>query len=153
DDACLVERLEAEQIRLHPLIREFAAGRTPAGQVEHFRRECAGRAAAALEDFSMLEVLDFRRGVDGLQEDLIAFLELCPSSASELGARLQVVLRLLQREANHLRFGDARTQPTLFAQQTRNCAVLLGINSLRSGAEQKLTALGGPYFRLLWRAS
>src|SRR5262245_4817176 len=44
DDACLVERLEADHTRFHPLIREFAATRTPPGQVEGFRRESASRA-------------------------------------------------------------------------------------------------------------
>ena len=30
-DASLVEELLEEQLRLHPLVREFAAARTPAG--------------------------------------------------------------------------------------------------------------------------
>ena len=55
EDACLVERLEADQVRLHPLIREFAARQTPPDQVEHFRRQCLERAAAALEHFPTLE--------------------------------------------------------------------------------------------------
>ena len=126
DDACLVERLEADRLRLHPLIREFAAGRTSPDQVDEFRRQCLERAAAALEHFPTLEALDVQRGVDGLQEDLIAILELCPTSASDLGARLQAVLRLLQREAHNLRGEDARPAPTLFAQQVRNRAVRAG---------------------------
>ena len=153
DDACLVERLEADRLRLHPLIREFAAGRTSPDQVDEFRRQCLERAAAALEHFPTLEGLEVRRGVDGLQEDLIAILELCPSSASEISARLQALLRLLQREAHNLRVGNQGSQPTLFAQQVRNRAFLLGISPLRSTAEQTLTTLGRPHFRLLWTAS
>ena len=38
DAACLVERLEGDLLRLHPLIREFAAGQTAPDQVEDFRR-------------------------------------------------------------------------------------------------------------------
>ncbi len=91
--------------------------------------------------------------MDGLQEDLIAILELCPPSASDLGARLQALLRLLQREAHNLRVGDQGSRPTLFAQQVRNRAFLLGISPLQSTAEQRLTALGRPHFRLLWTAS
>jgi WD40 repeat protein len=153
DDACLVERLEAEQIRLHPLIREFAIGQMSPGQVAEFRRQCLERAATALEDFPTLEALDLHRGVDGLQEDLIAILELCPQSTADLGARLQALLRLLQREANHLRADDAKTNPTGFAQQIRNRASLLRIAPLQSTAEQRLTALGRPHFRRLWTAS
>ena len=85
-----------------------------------------GAGRDALEHFPTLEALDVRRGVDGLQEDLIAILELCPLSASELGARLQALLRLLQREAHNLRVGDRESRPMLFAQQVRNRAFLLG---------------------------
>jgi WD40 repeat protein len=153
DDSCLVERLEADQIRLHPLIREFASGQMSPDQLEDFRRRCLERAAEAVENFPTLEALETRRGVDGLQEDLIAILEVCPPSASDLSTRIQTVLRLLQREANHLRLSKTSSQPSLFAQQIRNRALLMGIDSLQSSAEQKLSALGQPHFRLLWRAS
>ena len=62
DDACLVERLEANRLRLHPLIREFAAGRMSPDQVDEFRRQCLERAVAALEHFPTLEALDVQRG-------------------------------------------------------------------------------------------
>ncbi len=153
EGACLCERLEGEQVRLHPLIREFAAGQMPAEQLEHFRRDCAARSAAALEDFPTFEAQNLRRGWDGLQEDLIAILEICPSSASDIGARLQALLRLLQREAHNLRVGDHETWPILFAQQVRNRGFILGISPLQSTAEKRLTGLGRPHFRLLWTAS
>jgi WD40 repeat protein len=106
-----------------------------------------------LEHFPTLEALDVERGVDGLQEDLIAFLELCPASASDLADRFQMVLRLMQREAHNLRGGDARTNPTFFAQQVRNRAVVLNIAPLRSTAEQRIAALAEPHFALQWTAS
>jgi WD40 repeat protein len=152
-DACLVERLEAEQVRLHPLIHEFATSPTLAEQLEAFRAECLARAAAALESFPTLEVLDVHRGVDAVQEDLISILELCPPSASDLSARVQAVLRLLQREANNLRVADQNSLPTLFVQQIRNRALLMDLDSLKSSAEERLTALGRPHFRLLWKTS
>jgi WD40 repeat protein len=153
EGACLVERLEADQTRLHPLIREFAAARTPAGQAEDFRRQCAARAAAALDEFPCFEAMDVRRGVDGLQQDLIAILELCPPSASEVAARLQALLRVLQREAHNLRDADQGSRPTWFAQQVRNRASFLGITSLQSAAERRLAGLRRPHLRLLWTAS
>ena len=153
DDACLIERLEGDQVRLHPLIREFAARQTLPEQTDEFRRQCTARAAAGLEDFAIFEALEVRRGVDGLQEDLIAILELCPRRppTSVLGSKL--LLRLLQREAHNLRVEDQVSRPTLLAQQVRNRAFLLGISPLQSTAEQRLTALGQPHFRLRWTAS
>jgi hypothetical protein len=103
DDACLVERLEAERIRLHRLIREFAVAQTPPDHSEGFRCECLTRAADALEHLPTLKGFEALRGVDGLQEDLIAIFEACPPSTPDLGARLQRLLRLLQHEAHHLR--------------------------------------------------
>jgi len=153
EDACLGERLEADQVRLHPLIREFAVGQTPPDDVEHFPRQCLERGAAALEHFPILERIYGQRGVDALQEDLIAILGLCPASAPSLGARLQALLRLLQREAHLLRGVDPATRPLLFAQQVRNRAFLLGITALQSGAESRLAALRKPHALLLCRAS
>jgi WD40 repeat protein len=153
DDACLIERLEADQVRLHPLVREFAAGQTSPDKLEEFRRQCLERAAAALEHFSSFALQHIRRGVDALQQDLVVFGELCPASAQDLAPRLQAVLRLLQREANHLCFVDAKSQPVLVAQQVQYRAALLGINSLKSSAETWLIARGEPHFRLHWRAS
>jgi WD40 repeat protein len=152
DDACLIERLESDEVRLHPLIREFARGQISPDQVDDFRDRCLERAAAALEQFPSLEAQDVRRGVDALQEDLIAILELCPPSSSDRGAPLLAILRLLQREAEYLRLGDAKSHPTLFAQRVRNRAVICGISTLESGAEQRLDVLGEPHFRLLWTA-
>lgn len=57
-DACLIERLEGDQVRLHPLIREFAARQTLPEQDEDFRRQCASRAAAGLEDFAIFVFSD-----------------------------------------------------------------------------------------------
>ena len=46
-DACLVERLEADQVRLHPLIREFAGGQTPRDQIDDFRRAMRGTGSCS----------------------------------------------------------------------------------------------------------
>jgi WD40 repeat protein len=153
DDACLVERLEADQIRLHPLIREFASGQTSPDQVDPFLRQCIAHAAMALEDFPTLEAQAFRRGVYGLQDDLIAILEIDPPPVSDSGTRLQAILRLLQREGNDFRLGGEKFEPTLFAQQVRNRAVSLEIGALESSAAQRLAALGRDHFRLLWKTS
>jgi hypothetical protein len=153
DDACLVERVEGDQLRLHPLIREFARSQTPADQIDQFVCECLARVATALEECKTLETLYAGRGVDSLQEDLIAFLELYKVSASNLLTRLQLVLPLMQQEAHNLRGGQAGTSAAYFAQQVRNRAVLLSIAPLRRSAEARLVALAEPHFALQWTAS
>ena len=53
EDACLVEWLEADQVRLHPLIREFAARLTPPARRGPLPpRLCLERMATAYEDYS-----------------------------------------------------------------------------------------------------
>ena len=48
EDDCLVEELRRDQVRLHPLVREFAERLTPAETRDAFRLTCAGRMAASL---------------------------------------------------------------------------------------------------------
>jgi hypothetical protein len=153
DSACLVERLEENSIRLHPLIREFAAGQSSREGLDRFRHQCLERAITALESFPALEALAVRRGVVALQEDLMAVLELCPPSATDMSGRLRAVLRLLQREARNLRFRDPVFYPAQFAQHVRNRAFVMGIGPLQATAEERLVASGAPHFRLVWTAS
>jgi WD40 repeat protein len=151
DDACLIERLEADQLRLHPLIREFGAAQA-SDRTGDFRRPCLERAVASLETFSTLEALGARRGFDAIQEDLIAILEVCPPSAPDVSHRLRSLLRLVQREVNHFRGGEPGSHPVLFVQQVRNRAFFEGIGPLQITADRTLAALGQPHFRLIWTA-
>jgi WD40 repeat protein len=153
DDSCLIERLEGDHARLHPLIRDFACRQIPVEDADDFRRQCTERAANAIEDFAILEASAARRGVDGLQEDLIAILEVCPPSGVDIGVRVKALLRLLQLETHHLRVGAEGSWPVLFAQQVRNRAFLLGIGALQCSAEGRLSASSRPHFRLRWTAS
>ena len=50
--ACLIEELVEEEIRLHPLVREFAARQTPEDETPEFRGWCAANLAAAYEQFA-----------------------------------------------------------------------------------------------------
>ena len=78
----LVKRLgeNLESVRLHPLVREFARRQSRAEDTAAFRRTCAGRLSAALDDIITLESQMAARGVDAVQEDLIAALGLCRES-------------------------------------------------------------------------
>ena len=133
-----------DQVRLHPLIREFAARQTPSRAGRGFSAANAwlGRRPG-LEDFAIFEALEVRRGVDGLQEDLIAILDLCPPSASDLVC--SAPSSAPTDPARSPQSPGARTRwsrPTLLAQQVRNRAFLLGISPLQSTAEQRLYCAG-----------
>ncbi|MCA9915189.1 MAG: hypothetical protein KC496_17665, partial [Anaerolineae bacterium] len=75
-DASLLESLGDDLVRLHPLVQDFAQHQVPQAEHETFRHQCALRLADALEDFTILEKQCARRGVDAVQEDLLATLAL-----------------------------------------------------------------------------
>jgi WD40 repeat protein len=152
-DACLIERLEGDQLRLHPLIREFALRKTPPDQAEEFLASRIEEASEALDSFDTLEMLDRQRGIDGLQWDIMAILALCPSSANAPGRRLRGVLRLLQRESHNLRGWDRSVSSSTFAQQMHFRSVSIGNMPLASKAEHRLMELARPGFILRWRTS
>jgi len=80
EDDCLVEELHRDQVRLHPLVREFAERLTPAATRDAFRLACAGRMAAAYEDYATLEEMARKHpGVMPLEDDLLTALSFCPS--------------------------------------------------------------------------
>jgi WD40 repeat protein len=161
-DASLIEELRKDQVRLHPLVREFAVQRTPEEENLAFRQWCAANLTTAYEDIVSLENHCARRGVDAIQEDLITALDmLTPLSLEGRGAggegedietRLQSLLRLLQREAHTLRGWDREQHPAFFAQQVHNRVTDMGLTHLATGAAARLSQLGQPYLALHWRA-
>ena len=156
-DASLVEELRGEYVRLHPLVREFAAAQTPAEETPAFRRWCAANLARAYEDTATLEDHGARRGVDALQQDLSTGLELSadPRSAGaedEVATFLQSLHHVLRREAHNLRGWDREQRPAFFAQQVHMRAVDLGFNHLVGSTEVRLAGMGQPYLALCWRA-
>jgi len=156
-DASLVEELRGKYVRLHPLVREFAAGRTSEEETLAFRRRCATNLARAYEDTAILEDHGAHRGVDALQEDLSTGLELCayahPSEAGDEAATfLQSLHHVLRREAHNLRGWDQEQRPAFFAQQVHARAVDLGFNHVVGSTEVRLAGMGQPYLALRWRA-
>ena len=154
EDDCLVEELRRDQVRLHPLVREFAERRTLAKTRDAFRLACARRMAAAYEDYATLEEMARKHpGVTPLEDDLLTALGFCPSDDKSVQPRLQSLLRVLQRESHHLRTWDPIQAPAIFPQQIRNRAFLLGLELLARGAETRLAGLGQGHALLRWRAS
>jgi WD40 repeat protein len=152
-DASLIEPLEHNDIRLHPLVHEFAAHQTPDAEVAPFRLACAARVASAYETYTVLEAQIRTRGIDAIQGDLLAALKLVPSADGDVRTRLQLVLRLVQREAHHLRGWDPAAQPALFAQAICYRATLLRLASLKEDSGSWLAGLSQPHALLHWRAS
>ena len=153
-DASLVEELREGQVRLHPLVREFAAGQTPAEETPAFRQWCASNLARAYEDIATLEDHCARRGVDALQEDVSTGLGLyaySPEVGDESATFLQSLHHLLRREAHTLRGWNREERPAFFAQQVHNRAVALGFSHLVDSAEAWAAGMGQPYLALCWR--
>ncbi len=154
EDDCLVEELRRDQVRLNPLVREFAERLTPAETRDAFRLACARRMVAAYEDYATLEEMARKHpGVTPLEADLLTALGFCPADSRSVQLRLQSLLRVLQRESHHLRAWDPIQAPAIFPQQIRNRAFLLGLEPLVRGAETRLAGLGQGHALLRWRAS
>jgi hypothetical protein len=64
-----------------PLVREFAGRQTPPDETAAFRRACAGRLSAAYDDIVTLEDQAAERGIDAVEADLTAALDLCREPA------------------------------------------------------------------------
>ena len=153
EDDCLVEELHRDQVRLHLLVREVAERLTPAETRDAFRLACAGRMAAAYEDYATLEEMARKHpGVTPLEDDLLTALGFCPSDDKSVQPRLQS-LRVLRRESHRLRTWDPTQAPAIFPQQIRNRAFLLGLEPLVRGAETRFAGLGQGHALLRWRAS
>ena len=116
-DVRLVEELLEHRVRLHPLVREFAAALTPRDETTEFRHACARRVAQTFEDFTALEETFRSDGVDGLQQCLMTALEFASDTDDGVRDQLLSMLRLFQRESHHLREWDRAGQPNAFAQQ------------------------------------
>jgi WD40 repeat protein len=154
EDTCLAEEMIADELRLHPLVREFAIRQIPRTEFAAFRRQCAERLADSYAHYATLEEQAHRRGIDAIQQDFIVALDLCPrAEEDEVTVRLRRLFRILQREAHLLRSWDPSTQPVLFAQQIRNQASDLGLPAWYHGARQRLLDLRLPHAALTWRAS
>jgi len=140
----LLERLENERVRLHPLVREFAAQQTPAAGTAAFCAHGADQLAQAYADFATLEEHAARRGVGEVEEDVAAALVLTPL------ATLANLLQLIRRESHNLRSWSRVEHPAWFAQLLHYRAVTLGLEEWAARAAAHLAELGSPHCLLRW---
>lgn len=150
EEASLVEELREGQVRLHPLVHEFAAQKVPSGKERDTYRARLGRNL--WESISKMEVLEAEvasRGVDAVLDDLRVGISVAPEfSASQ--KQLHTLKRVIDREAHVLRGWEPEADPTFLAQQTHACAVRLGESAIAASVEQGL-AKRGSYLRLRWQ--
>ena len=145
-----VEELDAAQVRLHPLVAEFARGQTP--DLPAFRRAAAGRLAAALADPAALAANLLARGVAALLEDLRLALDFAGDKdlpGAPGGPGLNGLYRALLREAHTLRRWQPDAEPGFFLQQWHSRALEGGWPGLARRCEQELEARRLPHLREL----
>ena len=117
-DLRLLERLEGDRIRLHPLVYSFAHQQTPRDHVAEFRTECVQRLLIALNDIETLERQCDVRGIDALIYDLISAQSLLEGVVDVgVGPSLRTCLRILRREAHNLRGWKQANAPNFLTQQ------------------------------------
>ena len=151
-DASLLEDLRGDLVRLHPLVRAFAAEQTAAGEREGFRWECAARLIVAYDDLAVLEGQCARRGIDAVEQDLLAALGLLgdASASDSIGASVSLLLRAVRQESHTLRGWDAGKEPALFREQWLKRALLLKESEWANRARSFLDALPCPHLEVAW---
>ena len=150
-DVRLVEELREGRVRLHPLVREFAQTLTPPEETMGFRHGCARNVVQALEDFAALEDAVQLGGVEGLEKSLETAAEFAEGGGEGLREPLLEGLRLLRREAHHLRDWNAKEDPGWFAGRVMFRAESLGLSTLAARAEQRVHEVSHPALLLRWR--
>ncbi|WP_437969798.1 NB-ARC domain-containing protein [Sorangium sp. So ce260] len=126
----LVEELTDEEVRIHPLVREFIE--STIADRSGFAAACAMRMGEALWDMGRLHEEVAGRGIDAVLTDLRAGAALAPEQ------RLVRLIRPLDLEAHNLRSWGPTQEPGFFLQQLRNCCLNLGEGDVQALAEARL---------------
>lgn len=151
----LVEELSEEQIRLHPLVREFAASQTPADEASTFRAQCVGNLHRAYCDIGTLEDHVDCRGVLAVERDIITglLLNFKPVDNNEQSAiaDLQALLTLLQRQSHIVRSWERTISPATLAQQLLLQAEIMAIGTWRERFRNRLQQGRSGHLSLQWR--
>ena len=148
-DTSLMERLQAGQVRLHPLVREFAQNKT--GDPDQFRCSCAEHLSKSYEDFVNLELNFNDRGIFALQADIVSALALLPSAcSSSTSDHLKTLLRLLQYEMQTIQNSQSQHLSSFFLQQVAKRALEMGLISWWQDVEALLAQQGASYWKVNW---
>jgi hypothetical protein len=151
-DLWLIEELTDDEVRLHPLIREFAEKTVE--DLTGFGLSCALALCVALGDVERLDDEIGRRGIYPVLSDLrssVSLLEQAGRFAAPV--RALAVLRVLGLESHSLRAWDRGRAPSFFLQQLRNRSLELELVDLQRDAESLLTRRRYSYLRERTRTS
>ena len=150
-----LDESSASRIQVQPLVQAFAQNQTLASEIIPFRLHCVRNLLESLEDLATLKIHVAARGVEAVQSDLLAALDLLPSAVEDstnLRERLQVLIRLLQRENDHLNEKQIRETEVYFAQRIHYRCVDMGLVSSIAKSLNYLKQHKSPSFATLWVA-
>lgn len=150
--ASLVEALQGAEVRLHPLVREFAAEKTPAPETAAFRLQCAEHLLEAYKDVIEVEGHCASRGIAAIERDLVTALDLLSNEPAvpPVGIALQKLLRMVQQESHTLHKWNSTETRAHFLQQWCKRAVLAGDEEQAKAARTGLTSRETPSITLQW---
>jgi hypothetical protein len=172
DDASLVERLQEDHVRLHPLVHDFARHMTPDAKQKDFREACAIRLARAYDDFERLAWRAETHGYQAVFSDLRVGFDLLHDPRSRefsfyKGSDVEYTFESLQIFADVVgkgRYDISRHRPEnlpgFFLQQVRNHAFQQAdspfhphkeaiVGALIKRAEDRLSDLAQPHVLLM----
>lgn len=147
----LAEQLQNNQLRLHPLVREFAESLILEEKRVAFLNHAAVNLHNAYNDVLRLEREYLLRGVDSVIDDIQVAIEWCKSGTHYVEdlTRLQ---RVLDRERHNLRIDTHAAIPTqldtLFLQQLHYRAHNMGLDSLADKFFAALNTKEMPVFKM-----
>ncbi len=163
-DASLIDALADGAIRLHPLVREFAAELTPLEQRSEEREQWAANIFASYSRIQTLQNHCTRRSIAAVEQDVVATLDLFdPEQGYFLlnltkitqytVQNLRFLLSLLTRYSHELRQWERFNQPAYFAQQIQVHTVQTSLIDLANSAAEYLTVVAADSLQLNWAAT
>ena len=145
NELCLVEELDHQNIRLHPLVRTYIRDGIP--DADQFTNACIQRLTDALWDIPRLNDELTGRGVDAVIGDIRCCLDLLADKSGEAKEKLTSLLEVLDREAHNLRKPFGISFQSYILQQIRDRALKLDLPISTQKINDYLDGMG-----LVWLA-
>ena len=147
----LVEQLQNEQFRLHPLVREFADSLIAEDKRVDFLNHAAFNLHTAYNDVLRLESEYLTWGIDSVIEDIQMGID-WSKSGTQYVTELSLLQRVLDSERHNLRIDDLAEKPPhpdiLFLQQLHYRAHNMDLDSLADKFFAALNTKEMPVFKM-----
>jgi WD40 repeat protein len=145
-DYSLLEALETDHVRLHPLVREFTERHTPDVNRKSLARRACFNLTNAYGNPAVLEhhILHRPRGIDDVMTDVREALALSPKETA-ITAFLQEFYRFLDLEAHNLRGSQSQEMPGFVLQQLQNRATSENMGQYATSLADELRSRTVPY--------